>query len=142
MRRQVGLIVAFFVFAMIALPYFYGYRMNDLAFTGGVLAFIGVPLIAGLLQTRVRRPVMLLAAILLILCPVVYALTDRMSVEFEKLRDGYFLGVGIAIIFVAAAGLIESYKTGKRGRAVAASLCLASAAAAVSVLLWLVIYLE
>jgi hypothetical protein len=127
---------------MIAVPSLYNHRMNDAVFTGGLLAFVGTPLIAGLRQTQTHRAVTLVAAGILLFCPVVYGITDPLAVEFEKLRDGYFLGTGTAIIFVSTVWLIASYRIRKGIQAVAAGLSLASATVAVFVLLWLVMYFE
>jgi hypothetical protein len=141
-RVQLGFVVAAFLCAMIAVPFFYNHRMNDAVFTGGFLAFVGTPLIAGILQTQTHRPVTLVAAGLLLFCPVVYSITDPLAVEFEKLRDGYFLGTGTAIIFVSTVWLITSYRIRKGIQAFAAGLSLASALVAVFILLWIVMYLE
>jgi hypothetical protein len=141
-RVQLVLIVAVVLCAMIAVPYFYNHRMNGAVFTGGSLAFVGTPLIVGILQAQAHRTVTLVTAGLLLLCPVVYAFTDSLAVDFEKLRDGYFLGTGSAIIFVSTVWLVTSYKLTKGSQAIAAGFSLVSASVAVFILLWLVMYFE
>ena len=127
---------------MIAVPFFYGHRMDDRVFMGGLLAFVGTPLIVGILQKQAYRRVTLVAAGLVLLCPVVYAITDRLAVEFEKLRDGYFLGTSSTILFVSAGWLINSYRSGKSIHAFAAAFSLIAAAFSSVVLMWMVMYFE
>jgi hypothetical protein len=127
---------------MMAVPFFYNHRMNDGVFVGGLLAFVAPPVLAGTCQKQAERSITQLAVILLLLCPLVYAVTDRLDVQFEKLRDGFFLGTGSTIIFVSAERLNSSYRSRRWLHAVAAASSLASATVAVFVLLWFVMYLE
>jgi len=136
------LIVVIFVCAMIAVPFFYNHRMNESVFAGGLIGFVGAPLFAGIWQQQADRLVALLAVVLLLLCPAVYAATDALAVEFEKLRDGYFLGTGSTLIFVSAAWLGCSHRSRNWLIAGAAALGLTSAALATCLLLLMVMYCE
>ena len=127
---------------MVAVPFFYNDRMNGRVFTGGMLAFVGIPFIAGVLQKQPHRSVVVVAIVLLLFCPVVYAITDPLAVEFEKLRDGYFLTIGSTLIFVSATWLVSSFKLRRLAHAVTAALGLLSAAVGVLVLLWMIMYFE
>jgi hypothetical protein len=141
-RVQIAIIVAAFLCAMAAVPFFYSHRMNDGVFAGGLLTFVGIPLVAGTLRATAYRTLTLVAAALLFFCPIVYAITDPLAVEFERLRDGYFLGTGSTMIFVFAEWLISSYKSRKWTHAFASAFGLIAAAVAVFVLLWMVMYFE
>jgi drug/metabolite transporter (DMT)-like permease len=111
--------------------------MNDAVFAGCFLAFSGIPLIAGFLHKHPDRYVALVAAGLVLLCPVVYAITDRLAGEFEKSRDSFFLGTFSAIIFVSA---IHFRKSGKWAWALGISAGLA--ASSIAILLWMIMYFE
>jgi drug/metabolite transporter (DMT)-like permease len=127
---------------MLAVPFFYQRRMNDGVFTAGIFAFAGLPLIAGIVQKHVHRSILPVAIVLLFLCPVVYAVTDPLAVEFEKLRDGYFLATGSTIVFVSAVWLASSFKSRRWATVVTAAFGLVSSAAGVFILLWMVMYFE
>jgi hypothetical protein len=135
-------IVAAFLCAMVVVPYCYNHRMDDGVFTASLLAFTGVPLIAGILQRHTHRFVALVVAVLLLFCPLIYAVTKPLAIEFETIRDSYFLGVGSTLLFVSATWLSSSYKTRRWIHAVAAACGLTFTAVAVFVLLWMVMYFE
>jgi hypothetical protein len=143
MRVQLAFIVVAILCAMLAVPFFYQRRMNDGVFTAGIFAFAGLPLIAGIVQKHVHRSILPVAIVLLFLCPVVYAVTDPLAVEFEKLRDGCFLATGSTIVFVSAVWLASSFNKSRRwATVVTAAFGLVSSAAGVFILLWMVMYFE
>jgi hypothetical protein len=127
---------------MIAVLFFYAHRMDDRVFIGGVFTFVGVPLIAGSLQQQAYRSVMLVSLVLLFLCPVVYAITDPLAAQFEKMRDGYFLATSSSIIYVSANWLANSLRTSRLVPGITSALTLVVMTIAVFILLWMVIYLE
>jgi hypothetical protein len=139
---QFGAIVVVLLCALVDIQFCYSARMDDGVFSANLLAFIGMPSVIGFLLKHPHRSVILIAAGLLLLCPAVYAITDGMAVEFERVRDGYFLGTGSAVLFVSTMWLTSSCRTGKWIQAVAAAFLVASFAFAVFVLLWMVIYFE
>jgi hypothetical protein len=139
---QFAAIVVAFLCAIVAVPLCYKARMDDGVFTVNLLAFIGMPLAVGVLLKHPQRSVIHVTVGLLLLCPAVYAITDGMAVEFERVRDGYFLGTGSAVIFVSTMWLISSCKAGKWIQAFSAAFVVASFALAVFVLLWMVMYFE
>jgi hypothetical protein len=139
---QFAAIVVAFLCAMVAVPFCYNARMDDGVFIGNLLAFIGIPLVVGILLKHPHRSVILVTAGLLLFCPVVYAITDGLAVEFERVRDGYFLGTGSAALFVSTMWLMSSCGAGKWIQAVAAAFVVAAFAFAVFVLLWMVMYFE
>lgn len=142
MRLQVVIVGVILTAAMIAVPLFYNHRMNAGALTGGIVTFVGVPFLAGILQKQAHRAVALTASILLVFCPVVYAVTDPLAVQFEKLRDGYFLGTGATIIFVSTVWVAYFTSLRKWPAMFAAVAALLSAATAVCVMLWMFVYFE
>jgi hypothetical protein len=139
---QFGAIVVALLCAIIAVRFCYSARMNDGVFIGMLLAFIGVPLVVGILLKHAHRSVIVVATGLLLFCPVVYVLADGLAVEFEGVRDSYFLGTGSVVLFVSTMWLISSSRGGKWIQAVAAAFVVASFALAVFVLLWMVMYFE
>jgi hypothetical protein len=134
----VAFIVAVFIGAVAAIPFFYLYRMNAGIFAGGIFTFIGVPLVFGVLQKHGHRIVTLGAAILLLLCPLAYVASDFA----EKLRDGYFLAVGSTMLFVSATWIGDAVRLRIWGRCAIALMGILSSAVALLVLLWMTMYFE
>jgi hypothetical protein len=130
------------VCAMFAMPVFYEHRMDRLAFAVGVLAFTAVPLIAGIIQGPPHRAMLPIAALLLLLCPVAFFVTDPLPVRFERLRDAYFLAAFNSIVFIASLWLANSIRSRRWVAASASALSVSLAAAGVYVLLALVMFLE
>ncbi len=102
MRFQAVVFVAILVAAVVAVPLFYRHMFNNSVWLGGMIAFIGLPLLAGILQTEPNRTLTLAVLLLLSLCPLVGIATDPLGARSEELRDGHFLATGAAIIFVSA----------------------------------------
>jgi hypothetical protein len=142
MDKQVTVIVIAYFAALIAVPFSYSHRINAVVFGGCVIAFAGIPLYFGLAQKHAHRGIAMVAAGLLLLCPVVYAITDPLAAEYERWRDIYFLGTFSAIVFVSASWLVNFYRSGRWLFSGAALLCLVLAAIGVIALLGLVMYLE
>ena len=143
MRTQTVIVGVILAAAMIAVPLFYNHRMNAAAFIVGLFSFIGIPFFAGILQSTPNRTMLLVAGILLALCPLVYVVTDGLAVHFEKLRDGHFLATGATIIFVSASWLAYSFRSRKWPAMFStAALATLAAATAVYVMLWMFIYFE
>ncbi len=141
-KIQVAYIVAIVACSLLAVPFFYSHRMNIGVFIGGILTFLGAPLLAGTSQKQTHRSITLIVAILLLLCPAVYAATDSLAVQFEKFRDSFFLATGSTIVFATTIWLANSLKLHKMAQIVAAAVALLSSSVAVIILLWAVIYLE
>jgi hypothetical protein len=141
-RVQVAFIVVAVLCSMLAVPFFYDHRMNDGLFTAGMLTFVGIPSIAGIVQTRAHRSIALTAISLLLLCPLVYLVTDPLAVEFERLRDGYFLATGSTLVFACAIWLASSLRSRSAPLVAIAALGLLSSAFAIFILLWMVMYFE
>ncbi len=127
---------------MIAVPLFYNHRINAGVFTGGTVTFIVVPFVAGTLRKQPVPSMAVTASILLLLCPMVYAITDPLAVQFERLRDVYFLTTGATIIFVSAMWLTYSFRSRKWIITFSTVAAMLSAATAVFVMLWMFIYFE
>ena len=143
MRTQTVIVSVMLAAAMIAVQLFYSHRMNAAVFIAGLISFMGIPFLAGILQSTPHRTMLLVAGILLALCPLVYVVTDGLAVEFEKLRDGYFLATGATIIFVSASWLAYSIRSRKWPAMFAtAAVAILSAATAVYVMLWMFMYFE
>lgn len=142
MRVQVAFIVVASIGGILAMPFFYEHRMNDRVFTAGMLTFAGIPLIAGMLQRLSHRSVTLVAIGFLILCPLVYVVTDPLDAHFERLRDGFFLATGSTFIFVSTVWIRSSFGSRKLAHLLAAVFGLLSATVVVFVLLWMVMYFE
>ena len=127
---------------MIAVPLLYNHRMNTVALSGSIVAFIGIPFLAGILQKNASHLVTLAVVVLLFLCPIVYAVTDPLAVRFEKLRDGHLLATGAMIIFVSAVWLVQSIRTRMRITLLTAVMGLILGVAEVCMLLWMIVYFE
>ena len=139
MAAQWAVIAFAYLAATIAVPYNYGHRFNDAGFIGSVLVFIGIPILAGITQRRPHLPIALVATGLILLCPIVYAVTDPLAKEFERVRDVYFLGTFSTTVFVSTNWL-------NRGASLlqtaAATIVLSLGAVGVFILLGLATYLE
>lgn len=142
MAAQLGVIGALFLCAMITASYCHDHRMDDRVFIGSLVGFIVIPLIVGSMRWHAHRAILLGAAGLLLLCPLAFIVTDPLAADFEKVRDGYFLGTFGSIVFVCRIWLSSSYKNGREIQVIAAGLGMAWAATAVFVLLWMVMYFE
>jgi hypothetical protein len=134
----VAFIVAVFIGAVAAIPFFYLYRMNAGIFAGGIFTFIGVPLVFGVLLKHGHRIVTLGAIVLLLVCPLVYVAFDFA----EKLRDGSFLAIGSTILFVSATWISDSVRSRRWGRCAIAINGILSSAVALFILLWMTVYFE
>lgn len=88
--------------AWLTLPLMYAERFNRIIWGVSIVAFVGIPLLAGILRRRPSLPSTALAGILLLACPVVYLITDSLSVRFEMWRDAFFLGTGSSVTFISA----------------------------------------
>jgi hypothetical protein len=141
-RSQAVILGAIVIAAIVAVPLLNNYRMSASAWVCSMIAFVGFPFVAGILQEKVYRPVTLAAATMVLVCPIVYVVTDRLAVQFERLRDGYFLAAGAAMIFICAAWLVHSARSQRRIARLTTASGLLVSGAAVDVLLWLVVYLE
>lgn len=135
-------IIAAFLGALLAVPYSYSRRTDDGIFVGNLLFFIGVPLIVAALSKEIDRSAWRVAAGLLLFCPIVYTVTDRLDAKFEIARDAYLLGTGSVVLFISAAWIISSYKSSKWIQVVAAGLGVALSAFTNLILLWMVSYFE
>ncbi len=135
-------IVVLVVCSFLAVPLFYRLRMQDGVFVGGILAFVGVPLLGGILQKQAHRSITFSAAVFLLLCPVVYAVTDPLAVQFEILRDCFFLATGSTIVFVTSVFLASSLKPPRVARIVISGMLLLLSSVAVITLLWMIMYFE
>lgn len=142
MRFQAVIFSVLYMAAMIAMPFLYSHRMDVVVWIGSAIAFVALPLFVGILQTKANYSLTRAAAVLLLLCPLIYAITDRLDVQFEKLRDGHFLATGATIIFVSAAWLTQSVRKRNWAALVVAIIGLIVASSAVCILLWFVMYLE
>jgi len=127
--------------AMFFMPFFYAHRMDRLTFAAGVLAFTAAPLIAGIIQGPPHRSMLPIAAILLLLCPVAFFVTDPLPVRFERFRDAYFLAAFSSTVFVASLWFANSLRLRRWFAASASALGVSLAAAGVYVLLALVMFL-
>jgi hypothetical protein len=141
-RSQAVVLGAIAIAAIVAVPLLYNYRMSASAWMCSMIAFVGFPFVAGILQDQVYRPVTLAAATLVLMCPIVYVVTDRLAAQIERWRDGYFLAAGAAMIFICASWMVHSARSQRRIARLTAALGLLVSSAAVGVLLWLVVYLE
>lgn len=127
--------------AMFSMPFFYAHQMDRLTFAAGVLAFTAAPLIAGIVQSRPHRSTLPIAALLLLLCPIAFFVTDPLPVRFERSRDAYLLAAFSSIVFIASLWLANSVRLRLWGAATASALCLILAAAGVYILLAIVMFL-
>jgi hypothetical protein len=142
MGVQIGYIGAAMLCAMIAAPYCYNHRMDRAVLFGTLWAFTVIPLIVGVFSKQAYRSVTLAALALLLLCPVVYAITDPLAKEFEQVRDGYFLAASSSMVLVSSAWMASSYRSGNWLRCLAAIFGGISSSLAVFVLLWMIMYFE
>ncbi len=117
-------------------------NVNPKLFSVGVLIFIGIPLAIALVRKELKRSTVRMAVVLLILCPVVYAVTDRMDSEFERLRDVYFLVTGSMIVFVFAAWLTSAISTQNWKPVVGAAWGLVFSVLAELIVLYAALYFE
>jgi hypothetical protein len=88
------------------------------------------------------RSITLAAAILVLGCPLAYAITDPLPLPFEKLRDGYFLTTAILVVAVSATWLAYSLVSRNWRIVLAAITGLLSGLAAICVMLWMFMYFE
>lgn len=128
--------------AMFSMPFFYAHRMDRLTFAAGVLAFTAAPLVAGIVQGPAHRSTLPIAALLLLLCPVAFFVTDPLPVRFERLRDAYFLAAFSSTVFVASLWLANSICLRRWVSATVSALCLIVATTGVYILLAVVMFLE
>lgn len=142
MRFQFVLVVLLFLAAAIAIPLCYSHRMNGGIFFGTLLAFTVTPLSVGLWEKQAYRSVTLVALALVLLCPVVFVITDPLAAEFEKVRDIYFLGTFSTVLLVSSTWYMTAYRTRKWFQYFAAILGGSSSALGVLVLLWMIMVFE
>ena len=142
MRVQFVIIGVAFLGAMIAVPFFHDHRMNAGVWLAGMILFIGLPLLAGALQSQPSRAALMAAGILLMVCPLVYVVTDPLAVQYEKLRDGFFLATGATILFVCVAWSSRFVRSRKWFAFSVAASGAVSAAAAIYVMVSMFIYFE
>jgi hypothetical protein len=126
-RLQWAFIVAVFVGATMAIPFLYNHRFDAGLFGASLLVFVAAPIVAAVPQGQLSWPVALFAIAALLLCPVVGAITDPLTIKFERLRDIFFLGTGSTLIFVTTIWFRSSYGARKWLQAVAAALSLETA---------------
>jgi hypothetical protein len=127
--------------AFIVVPFLYVQRSGEL-WTASIVAFGGVPLIAGLLWKRTYRFSSATTSVLFLTCPIIYALTDPLPALFEIVRDASFLATSSMVIFVSAASFMTYARSRRWGRACAAAMGVVCGAIAVCVITALLIYLE
>jgi hypothetical protein len=89
-----------------------------------------------------RRGITVAAAILVLGCPLVYAVTDLLPVPFEKFRDGYFLATAVLVILVSAIWLAYSVRLRDWRVMFGATAGLLTGLMAVCVILWMFMYFE
>ena len=96
---DVGIIAATCASASFAVPIMYAERCDEIIWGLSILAFVGFPVLAGIVRGKPSFPANLTAGMLLLACPIVYALTDPLPVPFELLRDAFFLATGSTLTF-------------------------------------------
>ena len=140
--KHVLIIATVFIASMVAVPFFYTHRMSAGAWLGGMIMFVALPFIVGILQDQPNRTIAKIVGMLLLLCPTVYVATDRLDSEFEKLRDGFFLGTAVTVSFVCSAWMANSLRARHWGAILGSVAGLVFASAAVFIMLWMFIYFE
>lgn len=141
-KVQAVIFVAIVLASISAVPQFYDRRWDDKVWLSAIVVFIVLPLLAGFFQTQPSRSLTFAIGILLSLCPLVFAVTDRLPQHFEKLRDSHFLATGATIIFMSAAWLAYSFRNRKWVVLAVAALTVLLASVTVCGLLWLIFYME
>ena len=80
-------LAALIVGSFLAVPYLYPHRMEAPLFWVSVLVFGVVPPVAGTFQAKPNLTITLFAAAILVACPLVYLVTDRMAARAEMLGN-------------------------------------------------------
>jgi hypothetical protein len=142
MRKHLLIVAATFVGSMFAVPFFCNHKMSLEAWLGGMIAFAVLPFIVGVFQEQPGRAIAMIAGTLLLLCPTVYVAADRLDVEFERLRDRFFLGTATTVNFVCSAWLANSLRARNWAVVLGSGGGLALAVAAVAIMLWMFLFFE
>jgi hypothetical protein len=148
MRTQALTVIVIFTAAVIAVPQFYSLRTSaDASPVGfvsimGIVAFLGGPFLAGILQPNVNRTMLLATGILFSLCPLVSIVTNPLAIQFERLRDSYYLATGATVLFVSTTWLAYSFRSRNWLAMFAAVAALLFAVTAVFTMVWIFIYFE
>ena len=116
-----GFMGALCLAASLAVPFFYQNR-NATAWLGGVAIFVGTPLILGLLLGGRSRFARQTAVLLLLACPIVYAITDPLPHVYEIVRDSIFLTTGGMVILVCSGWTVTCLKSNRLTCAFASAL--------------------
>jgi hypothetical protein len=143
MRFQAAMIAALMCGAFLAVPWLYAHRWDAVAYGAGVWLFVIMPPLAGVFfQPNPARPMTVVAATLILGCPLVYMTTDHMHARAEVLRDSYFLGSFTVASMVAGAWLRSSWRDRQWPIAALSLTCAFGGSFGAFVLITLVLYLE
>jgi hypothetical protein len=139
---DLGVIGATAVAASVALPIMYAHRLNGIIWGLGILAFVGFPLLAGIVRRKPSLAASLMAATLLLGCPVVYEFVNPLPVRFELFRDAFFLTTASSLTFVSAEWAASSARLRQWLWLLAAVSLIVVAAGSIAVMISIFMYLE
>jgi hypothetical protein len=142
MPIQIATMAALVVSAFLAVPQLYANRFNGAAFWSGIALFCVLPPLAGSFQSKPARPIALFGGFMLLLCPLVYLVTDGMHSRAEVSRDSYFLATFSIVGLLSGAWLRSSLGVRRWASAALASVFTIAASFGAFVLIALVLYLE
>jgi len=128
--------------AWLALPLMYAERFNRTIWCVSIVAFVGFPLLAGIVRRQPSLPATLIAGILLLACPVVYQITDPLPVRFEMLRDAFFLATGSTVTFVSAGWTVSFVRARQWIQMFATGALNVVAACSIPIMITVYMYLE
>lgn len=111
-----GIIAAVFLGASLAVPIMYSSRFDGTVWAVSIVAFVGIPVLAGIVRGQPSFLANLTAGILLLACPIAYAVTDPLPVRFELLRDVLFLATGSTLTFISTGWTTNSARARQWGQ--------------------------
>lgn len=134
---DIATFTALFLFAWIAVSVAYGHRLNQPIWALTTLLAVALPVATGLVRGKASVLTICFAFLVPILCPVVYVVAD----SFEQIRDTFFLGAGLSVLFVSSACTVASLKAHRRLQASIVGAVSVCSALAIAIMITIFMYL-
>lgn len=138
---DLAIVVGVFLAASVAVPFLYRNRGVGI-WLGSVALFVAAPLLVGSLFGGRSRFARRTAGLLLLACPVVYAIIDFLPHAYEMARDVILLTTASVAIFVSSGWMAPCLQSRRWPQGLAGATGVLTGAAAVVIMTWLFVYLE
>lgn len=138
---DLSIVTAIFLAASFAVPFLDRHRRVE-AWGASVALFAGAPLISALLLGPRSHLANWSTGALLLVCPVVYGITDALPAKYEVARDVVFLATASLVVFISMSWVTAKSPSRKRTRKIVGTLGAITGIAAVYIMTWLFTYLE